>query len=50
MTASTGLKTLIDWVERGVEPKTVPVVRVDLKGKTLSTGERSVYGSEETER
>lgn len=50
MTASTGLKTLIDWVERGVEPKTVPVVRVDWKGNTLSTGERSVYGPEGAER
>lgn len=43
MTASTGLKTLIDWVECGVEPETVPVVRVDWKGNTLSTGKRSVY-------
>ena len=43
MTASEGLKALINWVENGKAPQTVRTVKVNLKGTTLGTGEQNAY-------
>ncbi len=46
MTASEGLKALINWVENGTEPETVNTIRVNMKGETLSKGQQTVWKEE----
>ena len=43
MTTAEGLKTLMNWVENGTEPKTVETVRVNMKGELLEKGTQNVY-------
>ena len=43
MTAAEGLKALMNWVENGIEPKTVETVRVNMKGDLLANGKQDVY-------